>query len=149
VPRERQLDPELTEKRMSEPIHQEVVFKATPKRIYETLLDSKSFSEFTGGAPAEISRDAGGAFSCFGGVISGRNIELLPNQRIVQAWRVGNWPDGVYSIVKFEMHQQGSETKLVMDHVGFPADLRAHLNGEQPNGGWHRQYWEPLKKYLA
>jgi activator of HSP90 ATPase len=146
---EQQRDLELTEEGMSEPIHQEVAFKATPKRIYEVLLDSKSFSEFTGGAPAEISRDAGGAFSCFGGIISGRNIELLPNRRIVQAWRVGNWPDGVYSIVKFELHQQGSETKLVMDHVGFPPELRAHLNGDQPDGGWHRQYWDPLKRYLA
>jgi hypothetical protein len=27
--------------------------------------------------------------------------------------------------------------------------MRSHLNGEEANGGWHRQYWEPLKKYLA
>jgi activator of HSP90 ATPase len=134
---------------MSQPIHQEVVFKTTPQRLYDTLLDSQKFSEFTGGARAEISREVGGAFSCFGGVITGRNIELQPNQRIVQAWRVANWPDGVYSIVKFELLPQGTETRLVMDHVGFPEERRAHLNGEHADGGWHRQYWEPLKKYLA
>jgi len=138
-----------TEEEVSEPIHQEVLFKASPKQLYETLLDSKKFSEFTGGAPAKIDRDTGGAFSCFGGVITGRNIELVPDRRIVQAWRVGIWPEGVYSIVKFELHPQGPDTRLVMDHVGFPEGLRAHLNGEQPDGGWHRQYWEPLKKYLA
>jgi hypothetical protein len=27
--------------------------------------------------------------------------------------------------------------------------MRAHLNGEEAEGGWHRRYWEPLKKYLA
>jgi activator of HSP90 ATPase len=134
---------------MSGPIHQEIVFKASAKRIYDTLLDSKAFSEFTGGAAAEINREAGGAFSCFGGIITGRNIELLSNQRIVQAWRVRNWPEGVYSIVKFELQARGSETLLVMDHVGFPEELRAHLNGEHPDGGWHRQYWEPLKKHLG
>ena len=134
---------------MSGSIHQEVVFNASAKRVYNALLDAKEFSEFTGGAPAEINREAGGAFSCFGGVITGRNIELLPDRRIVQAWRAGNWPEGVYSIVKFELHAQGSETTLFMDHAGFPEDLRAHLNGERPDGGWHRQYWEPLKKYLA
>jgi activator of HSP90 ATPase len=134
---------------MSGPIHQEIVFKASVKRIYDALLDSRQFSEFTGGALAEISREAGGAFSCFGGVITGRNIELRLNSRIVQAWRVGNWPEGVYSIVRFELQEQGSETRLVMDHAGFPEELRAHLNGEHPDGGWHRQYWEPLKKYLA
>jgi activator of HSP90 ATPase len=134
---------------MSRPIHQEIVFRADPKRVYDALLDSKQFSEFTGGAAAEISRDAGGAFSCFGGVITGRNIELLPGQRIVQAWRVGNWPQGVYSIVRFELHAHGAETRLVMDHAGFPEERRAHLNGEHPDGGWHRQYWEPLQKHLA
>ena len=130
-------------------IQQEVVFKASPKRVYDALLDSKQFSEFTGGAPAEISRDPGGTFSCFGGVITGRNVELLPNQRIVQAWRVKMWPEGLYSIVRIELRQQGSETHLFMDHVGFPQEMRAHLNGEETNGGWHRQYWEPLRKFLG
>jgi len=133
---------------MTNAIQQEIVFKASPKRVYDALLDSKQFSEFTG-APAEINREPGGAFSCFGGVIAGRNIELLPDQRIVQAWRVAMWPEGLYSIVKFELQPQGSETRLVMDHVGFPQQMRAHLNGEEADGGWHRQYWEPLKKYLA
>jgi activator of HSP90 ATPase len=134
---------------VTESIHQEITLKAGPGRIYDVLLDSKKFSEFTGGAPAEINREAGGAFSCFGGVITGRTIELVPNRRIVQAWRVGNWPEGIYSVVKFEFHSQGSETRLVMDHIGFPDELRAHLNGEEREGGWHRQYWEPLRKYLA
>lgn len=134
---------------MAQSIHQEITFKASPNRVYDALLDSKRFSDFTGGAAARIDREAGGAFSCFGGVITGRNIELLPDQRIVQAWRVGNWPDGIYSIVKFELQAHGSETRLVMDHSGFPEHLRAHLNGEESDGGWQRQYWEPLKKYLA
>jgi activator of HSP90 ATPase len=133
---------------MSNSIRQEVNIEASPKRIYDALLDAKRFSAFTG-APAEIDPKSGGAFSCFGGVIIGRNIELLPDQRIVQAWRVAVWPDGLYSIVKFELQPQGSETRLVLDHVGFPEEMRAHLNGEEADGGWHRRYWEPLKKYLA
>jgi uncharacterized protein YndB with AHSA1/START domain len=75
---------------MADAIKQEVVFKASPKRVYDALLDSKQFSEFSGGAPAEISCDPGGPLSCFGGMITGRNVELIPNQRIVQAWRAGN-----------------------------------------------------------
>jgi activator of HSP90 ATPase len=136
------------EKTMSNSIRQEVNIKASPTRVYDTLLDAKRFSAFTG-APAEIDPKSGGAFSCFGGIITGRNIELLPDQRIVQAWRVAVWPEGLYSIVKFELQPQGPETRLVLDHVGFPEEMRAHLNGEEADGGWHRRYWEPLKKYLA
>jgi activator of HSP90 ATPase len=133
---------------MTGPIHQEITFKASPKRVYDALLDSKAFGAFTGRA-AEIDREPGGAFSCFGGFITGRTIELVPDRRIVQAWRVGNWPEGTYSIVRFELLAQGSETRLIMDHAGFPEELRSHLAGEQADGGWHRQYWEPLRKYLG
>ena len=45
-------------------LHQEVVFSATPQRIYHVLLDSKQFAAFTG-APAQISREAGGPVSMF------------------------------------------------------------------------------------
>ena len=134
---------------MSNTIRQEVTIKAGPDRVYATLLDGRRFSAFTGGARAEIDPAPGGAFSCFGGIISGRNIELVPDRRIVQAWRVSMWPDGHYSIVRFELQPHGAETRLVMDHVGFPPEMRAHLNGEAAEGGWHRQYWEPLNRYLA
>ena len=132
---------------MSKPIQQEVIFNTSPGRLYATLLDAGRFSEFTG-APAEIEPEVGGAFSCFGGIITGRNVELVPNQRIVQAWRVSLWPQGVYSIVKFELHEHGSQTRLMLDHASFPEAMRTHLNGEEANGGWQRQYWQPLEKYL-
>jgi activator of HSP90 ATPase len=134
---------------MPNAIRHEIDFNASAQRIYETLIDAKYFSAFTG-APAEIDSRTGGAFSCFGGVITGRNIELVPNKRIVQAWRVKIWPEGVYSIVAFELTPNGSSgTRLVMTHDGFPDAMRSHLNGEEKDGGWHRQYWEPLTKYLA
>ncbi len=128
---------------MSKPIHQEIDFKASPKRIYEALMNDKEHGEFTGG-PAKISRDVGGAFSCHGGMVVGRNVELVPNKRIVQAWRIGDWDDGVYSIVRIELKEQGSETRLILDHSGFPEGAGEHLEG-----GWHKMYWEPLRDYLA
>src|SRR5271170_3177292 len=82
-------------------LHQEVVLKATPKRIYEALLDSKQFAAFSG-LPANIEPKAGGAFTMFGGMIEGRNVELTPATRIVQAWRPAHWDPGVYSIVRFD-----------------------------------------------
>jgi uncharacterized protein YndB with AHSA1/START domain len=124
-------------------IHQEITLPAPPERIYDAYMDSKQHAAFTGGGAAEISKDAGGTFSCHGGVISGRNIELVPGKRIVQAWRVGNWPEGVYSIVKMELVADAGGTKLVLDHAGFPEDQGKHLDQ-----GWHTRYWQPLEKYL-
>lgn len=123
-------------------IHQEVDLKASPQRVYEALLDSKQFTAFSG-SPAEIDGRVGGAFSVFGGHIVGRNVELVPNQRIVQAWRVVTWPEGVYSIARFELKGQGAGTHLAFDHTGFPEKLRDHLAE-----GWQSHYWTMLQKYF-
>lgn len=136
--------------RTAEAIHQEVVFTASRERVYRALTDAKQFTQVTtfsmvkNAPPAEISSEAGGKFACFGGYISGRHIELSPNQRIVQAWRAGSWEVGVYSIARFELMEQGSSTKLVFDHTGFP-----NGDGEHLAAGWKMNYWEPLTKYLA
>ena len=122
-------------------IHQEITIKGSPAKIYQTLTTSKEFSEFTG-APADITVDEGGAFSCFNGQVTGRNIELIADKMIVQAWRVGAWPEGVYSIVRFTFDQADDETKVTLDHSGFPEEAAEHLEG-----GWHKMYWEPLKAY--
>ena len=124
-------------------LHQEIDFKASPQRIYEVLLDSKQFAACTG-MSAEIDPKAGGAFSMFGGLIAGRNIELIQNQRIVQAWRPTHWDPGVYSLVKFELKPQAAETRIVLDHTGFPEG-----DFDSLNTGWKPRYWDPLKKFLA
>jgi activator of HSP90 ATPase len=135
----------------AESIHQEVVFKASPKRVYEALTDVKQFDKLVQlsgismkDAPTQLSSEVGGAFSLFAGHIVGRHIELAPNQRIVQAWRVVDWNPGVYSIANFELIEQGPGTKLIFDHTGFPVGLAQHLAD-----GWKEHYWEPLQKLLT
>ncbi len=124
-------------------LHYELDFKATPQQMYETLLGSKPFAAFSG-MPAEIDAKPGGVFSMFGGRIAGRNVELVENQRIVQAWRSASWAAGIYSIAHFEIKPRGAESSLVFDHTGFAAGLHDSLDE-----GWHGHYWEPLKKYFA
>jgi activator of HSP90 ATPase len=140
----------------AESIHQEPVFKASRKRVYDALTDPQQFdkvekfsAEMRGGGsrgpkPTEISREVGGAFALFSGHIIGRHLELVPNERIVQAWRVVDWEPGWYSIAKFELVEQGPETKIVFDHLGFPKGLGQHLAE-----GWKGHYWDTLQKYLA
>ena len=125
-------------------IHQEIVFKCKARRVFAALTKAEQFGEFSG-SPAEIDLESGGQFSCFDGMISGLSIEILPDKRLVQAWKVANWEPGVYSIVRFQLEEiSDTETKLIFDHIGFPEEQTAHL--EQ---GWHNRYWEPMKKYLA
>jgi activator of HSP90 ATPase len=119
-------------------IHQEVSFAAAPARIYRALVESRRFGELTG-APATGDSTEGAPFSAFGGHITGRHVELVLGKRVVQAWRAKTWPEGLYSIVRFELAPQGSGTKLVFDHDGFPSEMQDHLAQ-----GWQVNYWDKL-----
>ena len=124
-------------------IHQEVIIKASRKRVYEVLTDTEQFRKLSGGMDTKISRDPGGAFSLFGGVITGRHIELVPGERVEQAWR-SEWAPGDYSIARFVLKEQGLDTKIVFDHTGFPQGAAEHLAT-----GWKEHYWDGLARYFA
>ena len=137
----------------AEAIHQESVFKASRQRVYEALTETKQFdklvklsgiSDALGTKPTQISNEPGGAFTIFGGHIIGRQVELLRDERIVQAWRVVDWEPGWYSIARFNLVEQGAGTKIVFDHTGFPKGLGEHLAS-----GWKEHYWDTLEKYFA
>jgi uncharacterized protein YndB with AHSA1/START domain len=125
------------------PIHQEVTIEASPAAVYGVLTNSDQFARMTGGRSASIAAEPGGAISMFGGDISGRNVELVPGRRAVQAWRSNAWPEGVYSIVRFELTPAGKGTRLVFDQSGYPDDAHQMLEG-----GWPKMYWEPLNALL-
>jgi activator of HSP90 ATPase len=142
--------------RTMESIHQEVQFKASPERLYAALTDAKEFQKAvllsdavkTGmvkaAQPAKISASPGGEFAVFGGYITGRQIELIPGIRIVQAWRTASWTAGTYSIVRFSLAKRESGTLLTFDHTGFPRGEAEHLLQ-----GWKTNYWQPLEKILT
>jgi activator of HSP90 ATPase len=126
----------------------EMDFNTSPKKLYQALLDSKQFSAFSevSGLPphsATIDSTVGGVFSLFGGHIIGRILELVPDHRIVEAWRVVDWPAGVYSIVRFDISVKDRGTLLKFEHIGFPEGLKDHLTF-----GWQQHYWDPLRKFL-
>jgi uncharacterized protein YndB with AHSA1/START domain len=132
----------------------EVYLDAPPERVYDALTDGKQFQQVVllSGAvqsgmvkaaqPAHFASKVGSAFAIFGGFVTGRQIELVDDVRIDQAWRPGDWPAGVYSIARFDLQKQGSGTLLVFDHTGFPAGAGEHLEG------WKMNHWQPLAKFL-
>jgi activator of HSP90 ATPase len=123
-------------------IQHTVLIRATPKAIYDALMNEKKHSQFTG-ERARIRAKAGAPFSCYDGYITGITLELEPGKRIVQAWRSQNWPDGHYSIVTFALSKKAGGTQLRFTQVGVPANDYA-----RKNRGWQMHYWEPLKQFL-
>jgi activator of HSP90 ATPase len=140
--------------RDAEAIHQQVVMAVSADRIYDVLTNAELFQKMSlfstdvpaamlTAHPAQLSAEPGSTFSLFGGIIEGRQIELVPAKRVVQAWRVNNWDAGVYSVARFELDQHDATTAIVFDHTGFPKGMGDHLAR-----GWREHYWDGLAKLL-
>ena len=124
-------------------IEHTVLIGATPKEVYDALMNGKKHAQFTG-ARASIRAKAGAAFTCYDGYITGITLELASARRIVQAWRSRGWPPGHYSIVTFQLAKRpGGRTQLRFTQAGVPANDYA-----AKNQGWRTHYWQPLKKFL-
>lgn len=119
-----------------------VTFKAAPHDVYEALMDSKKHAAFTGAA-ADISREVGGKFTAWDGYITGTNLELVPDKKIVQDWRASDWPEGTVSEVTFLLESAPEGARLTFTHTGIPADFCDDIIQ-----GWRDYYWEPLKTML-
>ena len=127
---------------MSKTMRQTATFKTSPHEVYEALMDAKKHAAFTEGA-AKISRQVGGTFSISDGEIEGKNLELVPDRKIVQAWRYSDWPVGHYSTATFELEKIDKGTRLTFTQRDVPDDKY-----EDIKQGWKDYYWLPMKEML-
>ena len=128
---------------MPKSFKQKLTLPASPKTVFETLLDSRKHTQFTG-APAFCNKREGGEFTAYNGMISGRNVEILNNKRIVQAWRAKDWPRGVYSIICYQLTRApDNKCSLEFTHTGIPDASFGKIKD-----GWNDYYWLPLKQHL-
>lgn len=124
-------------------LREQIELAAPAHRIYQALLDAKQFASFSR-RPATIDAKPGGESSLFGGTIEARILELVPDRRIVEAWRSKAWEPGQYSIVRFDLKESGHHTEVTLEQKGFPEGEYSSLGS-----GWERHYWRPLKTFLA
>ena len=126
-------------------IHSIAVYEnATPAKLYALFMDSAKHSAATG-MPAKIGKKVGAKWTAFSGMLLGKNLEIIPNRRIVQSWRSSEWkkkdPDSVL-VLNFEKSASGG-AQVDLVHVGVP-----EYDHEGVTNGWVKFYWEPWRKYL-
>lgn len=128
---------------MAKTIRQTVTIKASPHEVYEALIDARKHGKFTGGK-ATISRKVGAPFSIFGGQLSGKNLEIVPDKKIVQAWRAKDWEEADhFSRATFTFKKVKGGTQLSFYQSGVPDK---HYPGIKQ--GWTDFYWKPMKQML-
>lgn len=117
---------------------------ASPRRVYEAWLDSKAHTEMTGGA-ARVNPRKGGKFSAWDGYITGKNLELEPGRRILQAWRTSEFPQGSPdSRLEVLLEPAKGGARITLRHTEIPDG-----QGGSYLEGWKAYYFEPMKRYFS
>jgi activator of HSP90 ATPase len=94
---------------------------------------------------ARVSGKVGGKFTTWDGYISGRTLELEPDQRIVQAWRTTEFPDDAPdSYLEVSLEKDKGGTKVSLTHTGLPPGTEASYKQ-----GWKDFYFTPMKAYFG
>jgi uncharacterized protein YndB with AHSA1/START domain len=117
---------------------------ASAQEIYEAWLDSLAHSEMTG-SEAIMSDEVGAEVAAWDGYITGRNLELVPGERIVQSWRTSEFTDEHEdSIITLTLEEVADGTLLTLVHSKVPEGQTSY-----ERGGWQVHYFEPMKEYFA
>lgn len=68
----------------------------------------------------------------------------VPNQKIVQRWRVKSWPAAHFSTVTFQFDEKDDCTVLNYTQTGVPDS-----EYEKTKEGWVINYWNRMKQVLG
>ncbi len=126
---------------MSNPITQSYEMKASVTDVFESLTNSDVIQKWSG-APAKMDAQVGTEFSFFGGQIVGKNVEIIPNQKIVQDWREKTWE--VDSKVTFILTEANDGTTVELIHENVP-----EASVESITQGWKDYYMGQIQKMFA
>jgi activator of HSP90 ATPase len=123
-------------------IKQTMTFYVSPYEVFNALMDSKRHAAFTGAA-AKISKKIGGNVMAYDGYITGKNIELIQDRKILQTWRASEWVEGQESTIQITLKKIKGGTKLSFCHRQVPEEYYASVKQ-----GWIDFYWKPMKAYF-
>ncbi|KAJ3177798.1 hypothetical protein HDU87_004320 [Geranomyces variabilis] len=119
-------------------IKQTIEFSASPRDIFETLVDKQRVQGWTRGK-AEVGREVGSKFCLFDGNITGEVVEVVENKKLVQKWRLKSWPAGHFSTVEFEFSEKaGTTLKVTQSDVPI-----AEKDSTEKN--WQTYYWNSIR----
>jgi activator of HSP90 ATPase len=124
-------------------VRQKATINAKPSEVYEALMNSKKHAKFTG-APAKIGSKVGDKFTAYGGYVEGKNLNLIKNKKIVQAWRGSEWEKGHFSKITYNLKPVKTGTRIFFYQSGIPEKEFKHIKK-----GWIQHYWTPLKKMFT
>jgi activator of HSP90 ATPase len=119
-------------------------FRTTAEEMYQTFTDPQRLAAFTR-APPRVFEGAqpGGKFAIFDGNVSGEFVVLESPKKIVQKWRLKQWPEGHMSSqeIIFDQNDVDRVTNMRVTWTGVPVGQE-----EVVQRNWEGYYVRSIKQ---
>jgi uncharacterized protein YndB with AHSA1/START domain len=111
---------------------------ANPADVFNALTNKKILEIWTGES-AEMKPVAGTEFSLWDGSITGKNLEVVENKKIVQQWYFGEEEGESIVTLKLHPHRKGTSVELI--HTNIPDEAFKNISE-----GWDEDFFGALKE---
>lgn len=109
------------------------IIPAEPEEVFIALTNAFTI-ELWSGYPAIMDANVGTEFSLWEGDITGENLEIIENKKVVQEWYFGDQPEkSIVTILLFE-NKKGTQVELI--HKNIPEE-----DYENIIEGWNEYYF--------
>lgn len=122
-------------------IRQDFHIRASRETVFRALTDPILFEQWSE-SHAVVSNRIGANFSIFNGYITGTNLEIAMNERIVQDWRTKHWTKP--SSVSLTLVKEQMGTKVELRHEGIPD--KDYVEIQQ---GWNKFYLGKIQRFFG
>ena len=113
---------------------------AEPEDVFAALTNAFTIELWTG-YPAVMDDKPGTEFSLWEGNISGNNIEVIENKKLVQEWYFGEQNEK--SIVTIKLFEDKKGTQVELNHTNIPDE-----DYENITEGWVEYYFGAIKEFF-
>ena len=107
--------------------------EAGPAFVYQALTNAATIQLWSG-APAVMEPLEGAEFSLWEDSIVGKNLEFIPDKKLVQEWYFGEQDEA--SIVTILLHEDKNYTSVELRHTNIPDEVYDNIVA-----GWNEDYF--------
>lgn len=116
------------------------IIPAIPEDVFAALTNAFTIELWTG-YKAIMNDQPGTEFSLWDGDITGRNLEVIKDKKLVQEWYFGDQEDKSVVTIKLFENKKGTQVELI--HTNIPDE-----DYENITEGWINYYFGAIKEFF-
>uniref|UniRef100_A0A915PNT2 Activator of Hsp90 ATPase AHSA1-like N-terminal domain-containing protein n=1 Tax=Setaria digitata TaxID=48799 RepID=A0A915PNT2_9BILA len=115
-------------------------FKVQPDQLWAVLTETELVRKWSN-SDAELDLRPHGAFTLFGGMVTGEFVKIEPCKDLTMKWRLKTYPVGCFANITFGLKDEGDSTTLEVNVTDVPA-----TEFDKTENGLHRFYIQNIMR---